>query len=78
MGSSIWSGKLGLDSTPYLVVGTGIALPTDDEPLTGRVLVFKVAKKKLVLVNELEVPGCTYSIASLHGKLVAGVNSKVF
>ncbi|KAJ3405441.1 DNA damage-binding protein 1a [Chytridiales sp. JEL 0842] len=68
-------------SFSYLVVGTAWALPTEEEPSKGRILVFKVVDSsespKLKLCGELEVGGCVYSLISLKGAIVAGINSKV-
>lgn len=65
------------DDQQYLVVGTGVVLPDEEEPTKGRVLVFKAVDRSLQLVAELKIKGCAYKMASLRGKLVAGVNNKV-
>jgi DNA damage-binding protein 1 len=65
-----------LDGIEYIIVGTGYALPEDDEPSSGRILVFTLTKT-LDFVCELSVNGCVYSLATLGQKVVAAVNSKV-
>lgn len=78
--TSLVVAQLSSDSTPYLFVGTGLALPNQMEPLSGRILVFTISTtqaRQLELVSEIEVSGCVYSMVTLHGKLIAGVNAKV-
>lgn len=61
----------------YFVVGTALALPNEDEPTKGRILVFSVVENKLRLEAETGVRGAVYSINDFNGKILAGVNSKV-
>eukprot|EP01127_Copromyxa_protea_P023248 TRINITY_DN865_c0_g1_i1.p1 TRINITY_DN865_c0_g1~~TRINITY_DN865_c0_g1_i1.p1 ORF type:complete len:1101 (-),score=191.49 TRINITY_DN865_c0_g1_i1:52-3354(-) len=61
----------------YFVVGTAIALPHEDEPTKGRILVYSVNDGKLRLEAETSIRGAAYSIADFNGKILAGVNSKV-
>lgn len=61
----------------YFVVGTALALPNEDEPTKGRILVFSVVESKLRLEAETTVRGAAYSINDFNGKILAGVNSKV-
>lgn len=75
--SSLTSCTFAGDSTTYYVVGTGIALETEDEPSRGRILVFKVDDDQLVLVSEKEVRGAVYNLNAFKGKLLAGINSKL-
>ncbi|KAJ8328824.1 hypothetical protein O5D80_002803 [Batrachochytrium dendrobatidis] len=66
------------DDTLYYTVGTGFAFPHEDEPVRGRILVFKVNDMRLLqLVHEYDIRGSAYSFVSVHGRLVAGVNSNV-
>jgi len=62
----------------YFVVGTALALPSEDEPTKGRILVFSVTENKLRLEAETTVRGAVYCICDFNGKILAGVNSKVF
>ena len=76
---SLLEGSRAMD-TKYLIVGTGIAEPGQDEPLQGRMLVFAISQtqqRQMELVHESFVAGCVYSMVSLHGKLIAGINAKV-
>jgi len=63
-----------------LIVGTGLAYPNLDEPLEGRILIFSLSKtqdRQLELIHETKVTGCVYSMVTLHGRLIAGINAKV-
>ena len=62
----------------YVVVGTGVALPDEDEPSSGRLMLFYIEEGRLELVSELEMKGCVYSIATISGSLIAAVNASVF
>ncbi|KAI8896806.1 CPSF A subunit region-domain-containing protein [Globomyces pollinis-pini] len=66
-----------MDEKSYMIVGTGVAYPTEDEPTQGRILVFSVVNRRLELVNDYATTGCVYSMVTVHGKLVAAVNSKI-
>ncbi|KAI8809869.1 mono-functional DNA-alkylating methyl methanesulfonate N-term-domain-containing protein [Cladochytrium replicatum] len=87
----------------YYVVGTAYILPEEDDPRSGRVLVFEVGRPnsfdgangeaggmagaladawsatrpKLTLLAERKVEGAVFAIASLKGRLIAAVNSKI-
>jgi DNA damage-binding protein 1 len=61
----------------FVAVGTGLALPDEDEPTSGRLLLFSIEGGKLELVCELEIKGCMYSIATIGGSLIAAVNASV-
>jgi len=65
------------DKNKYFVVGTALALPSEQEPTKGRLLVFNVVNNKLELQAETEVKGAVYCIEYFNGKLLAGINSKV-
>lgn len=61
----------------YFVAGTAFAIPSEPEPTQGRILVFQVVDRKLVLLSETATNGAVFALAELDGKLVATVNSKV-
>ncbi|KNC96412.1 uncharacterized protein SPPG_09532 [Spizellomyces punctatus DAOM BR117] len=74
---SIVSTEFTGDQKTYYCVGTAYVLPQEDEPSKGRILVFDVTEeRRLRLVHEQETRGCVYCMASLGGKLLAGINSK--
>jgi DNA damage-binding protein 1 len=75
--SAILSTALGDDRNEYYIVGTAYARPEDPEPTKGRILVFRVTDKKLQLVTQQQTKGAVYCLATINGKLVAGINSKV-
>jgi len=74
----LWRATM-LRSEPFFMSpGTAFALPTEDEPSRGRILVFNVSEaKSLKLVTEKEVKGAVYSLEPFNGKVLAAVNSKV-
>jgi hypothetical protein len=55
-----------------------LTLRSSSEPSRGRVLVFEVADNKLKVVGEVETKGAVYSLNAFNGKLLAGINSKVW
>ena len=67
----------------YIVVGTALVIPEEQEPSRGRILVFEVLgeregeDRRLHLAMEKETKGAVFSTASMNGKLVAGIGSKV-
>jgi DNA damage-binding protein 1 len=68
------------DPSSYFAVGTAFALPSEDEPHRGHILIFQVANtlpRQIRLVTETEVRGAVYSLVGMNGKLFAGINSKV-
>ncbi|KAJ7544909.1 hypothetical protein O6H91_09G098400 [Diphasiastrum complanatum] len=65
------------DSNIYYCVGTAYALPEENEPSKGRILVFAVEDGKLQLVAEKETKGAVYNLNSFNGKLLAGINQKI-
>nr|CCA20849.1 predicted protein putative [Albugo laibachii Nc14] len=66
----------------YYVVGTAFVHEEEAEPHQGRILVFTVSgihgDRRLQLVTEKEVKGSVYCLNAFNGKLLAGVNSKVY
>jgi len=69
----------------FLVVGTAYALPDEDEPSCGRILIFSsgtdphqdALRQEVELVTELQVRGGVYSLCQFYnGLLLATVNSK--
>ena len=68
---------------PFLLVGTAYALPDEDEPTRGRVLVFScedddgTAMRSIKNVTEMQVRGGVYSICQFYnGLALLTVNSK--
>jgi hypothetical protein len=67
----------------YLVVGTAFVLPEEQQPSRGRLLVFELLTdsasggRMVRLVVETPTRGAVFSLSSLNGKLVAGIDSKV-
>eukprot|EP00850_Spirogloea_muscicola_P009452 SM000053S17409 [mRNA] locus=s53:248703:257116:+ [translate_table: standard] len=76
-GCSILSCTFADDPNPYFVVGTAYALPEENEPSKGRILVFTVEDQKLQLVTEKETKGAVYNLNAFNGKLLAGINQKI-
>lgn len=67
------------DDIEYIVVGTAFVLGSEDEPSKGRVLVYEIKSEKMVLACQIQVKGAVYCMTSFaNGKLLAGVNSRVF
>jgi DNA damage-binding protein 1 len=67
----------------YYIVGTSFVFPNESESERGRILVFHVDKEvdhapKLRLVHQKEVRGAVFTCAPFNGKLLAGINSKVY
>lgn len=69
----------------FLVVGTAYVLPDEDEPTSGRILLFSSSvdphhdalRQEVKLVTELQVRGGVYSICQFYdGLLLVTVNSK--
>ncbi|KAL3145326.1 hypothetical protein ABBQ38_001586 [Trebouxia sp. C0009 RCD-2024] len=79
MACSCASLTLADDPNPYYVVGTAYAIPDEQEPTKGRILVLesKPGKHKLHLVFEKDTRGAVYTISGFQGKLIAGINSRV-
>ncbi|DBA79836.1 TPA: hypothetical protein ACH3X2_007673 [Trebouxia sp. C0005] len=79
MACSCTSLTLADDPNPYYVVGTAYAIPDEQEPTKGRILVLetKPQQNKLHIVCEKETRGAVYTITGFQGKLIAGINSRV-
>eukprot|EP00051_Salpingoeca_urceolata_P028390 m.486586 g.486586 ORF g.486586 m.486586 type:complete len:1102 (+) comp24511_c0_seq1:335-3640(+) len=75
---SLITGQFADDDTNYFIVGTAVAKPTEDEPQAGFIRVFKVVDGKFSLESELSVKGAVYSMCVFNGKLLAGINNKVY
>lgn len=73
--ASLVSCKFAEDGPEYYVVGVAEVLVEEDEPSIGRILIFEVVNRKLVLVTALKVRGAVYSLQAFHGGLLAGINS---
>lgn len=64
--------------TEYFVVGSAHVVSGELEPTRGRILVFEIVENRRVhLIAEKEVKGAVFSLASVCGRLVAGIGSKV-
>jgi len=77
MACSVSSMKLSDDIAEYFAVGTALAPPEELEPTKGRILLFQVHNGKLQLISEKETRGAVYNLNPFHGKLLAGINSRV-
>ncbi|KAL3687828.1 hypothetical protein R1sor_014137 [Riccia sorocarpa] len=76
-GCSIITCSFADDSNVYFCVGTAYALPEENEPSKGRILVFVVEDGKLQLLTEKETKGAVYSLNAFSGKLLAAINQKI-
>lgn len=76
-GCSIISCSFTDDSNVYYCVGTAYALPEENEPTKGRILVFLVEDGKLQLIAEKETKGAVYNLNAFNGKLLAGITHKI-
>ncbi|KAL2629921.1 hypothetical protein R1flu_014607 [Riccia fluitans] len=76
-GCSIITCSFADDSNVYFCVGTAYALPEENEPSKGRILVFIVEDGKLQLLTEKETKGAVYSLNAFNGKLLAAINQKI-
>ncbi|EFJ23079.1 hypothetical protein SELMODRAFT_151061 [Selaginella moellendorffii] len=65
------------DPATYYCVGTAYALPEENEPSKGRILIFTVEDGKFQLVTEKETKGAVYNLNAFNGKLLAGINQKI-
>ena len=65
----------------FLVVGTGLVHPTENEPSNGRILFFLVRNSKVFLEHVVDVEGCVYVIEPITfastGYILASVNASV-
>jgi DNA damage-binding protein 1 len=61
----------------FYVVGTAFALPTEEEPTRGRIIVFAAGEQRLQVIAEVDTRGAVYSMESFNGKVLAGINSRV-
>lgn len=62
----------------FFVVGTAKADPEEPEPKEGRLLVFMVIEGKLELASESRAKGGVYDIEDYDGRVLAGVNSRIW
>ena len=65
-----------------VIVGTAFVQPNEEEPSTGRILVFVVSDdKRVTMVAHREVPGAVFCLCEIQSseqtRLVAGIGSKV-
>ena len=72
------------EAKPYLLIGTGYALPDEDEPTRGRIIVLSCfsggtdgSSRGVRQVTELQVRGGVYSMCQFYDhKILATVNTK--
>lgn len=72
------------EAKPYLLIGTGYALPDEDEPTRGRIMVLSCfsggpegSSRGVRHVTELQVRGGVYSMCQFYDhKVLASVNTK--
>ena len=72
---SLISCKFKDDDNEYYAVGATEVKEDEPEPTRGRILVFQIVNKKLVLRASRKVNGAVYSLASFRGGLLAGISS---
>lgn len=83
--SSFLKDNLDEQEKEYVVVGTAFVLPEESQPTRGRILVFEIITtsianeihRQITLVVEIQTRGVAYTLATLKGRLVAGIDSKV-
>ncbi|RKP19206.1 hypothetical protein ROZALSC1DRAFT_29167, partial [Rozella allomycis CSF55] len=76
--SSVSMISIGLED--YVVVGTAYTSNMQDnlKATSGRVLLFKVdSSSNLILISQVKVDGCVYSVRPLLGKIAAAINNKI-
>lgn len=68
----------GIDSEEqFLVVGTAIELPNEEDAKEGRILIFRITEGQCLLVGSRVVRGAVFSICSYNGMLLACVGPEV-
>lgn len=77
--TAVSSVKLGeQESTgPYFTVGSVYLDETEREPSRGRLLVFSRKHERFQLVSSFEAHGSVHALTSIHGRLVAAINTSV-
>jgi len=70
--------RLENDEKEYFVVGTAVNQPEEHEPTEGRILVLSVSEGKLDLVSECRTKGAVYDLEKFNGRILAGVNSRLW
>jgi DNA damage-binding protein 1 len=76
--SSLTTIKFKNDDNEYVVCGTALALPEENEPLLGRIIVWEIKNNKFLFKLDVEVKGAVYCLCGFNGKLLASCNSKLF
>ena len=78
---SLVSCKLGTDTQPYYIVGTGLVSPEESEAKTGRIIIFQWKDGKLHQIAEKDIKGACFSLGEIvtnnTHKLLASINSTV-
>lgn len=77
MACSVSTLQFANDPSHYYAVGTAFVLPDEHEPSKGRILLLQVQNGKLGAVVEKQTRGAVYNITPFHGKLLAGINSRL-
>lgn len=67
------------DATEYYVIGTAFIRPQEKEPSEGRIIVLRYSaeRRRVEQIADFKAAGAVYSLATLRGRLVAGINSHV-
>ena len=76
--SSIRSIQFRDDPVWYYAVGTTFVDPEESEPTRGRIQIFEVRDRSLLLIAVKEVKGAVTSLASFNGRLASAVSSRLF
>jgi hypothetical protein len=73
----------GIETREYVVIGTAFVEAGEVQPSRGRILVFELSRSEgslsrnpRLLVQSL-VKGGVFSLSSIKGRIVAGIDSKV-
>lgn len=61
----------------FLVVGTAVEKPEQEDPNEGRLLIFRIKDGRPVLVAERDMYGAVYSLCAFHGMILASVGPQV-
>jgi len=77
-GSSIVSLVFAGDDREYIIVGTAYVDNDQQEPNKGRVIIFSVIDEQLSLVSAIEVTGAVYCMSEFNGRIVCGINGRVW
>jgi len=76
IGWSVIPCKFTDDNTTYLAVATTFSYPDGKRP-SGRILLFSINQKRLVLLDEISTKASIYTLHNFNGKLLAAVNKRI-